>query len=141
MEKPITSLKELYAERRSLRADLYEQEEFVRKNFDNPMATVTSILSLLRWSSEKYGEPEKVVKQNILLKLSVLVLPLAVNTFALKKSGLLLKSLMVLLSVKAADKTNTQMLSTVGEKIKHLFGKKEPGFKAYRKPGSSGNLY
>jgi len=123
MQLPIKNTTELRNEIYRLQGLEREQAIALKARFSSPGAVFSTVLSLFPKSENNHGGglTNKLFHQDFIGLISRLVLPIALNRTLFKKSGVLVKTIVGILSQKASHYINEDSVSSVWDKVKHLF--------------------
>ncbi|MES2810594.1 MAG: hypothetical protein V4619_18305 [Bacteroidota bacterium] len=111
----------------------------LKKRFSSPGAIFSTVISLFSGDGSD-DKNEGIFKQDFLGLISRFVLPLALNNTLFKKSNFLVKTIVGLVSQKASGFISEDAVSGLWDKAKglfgkipHLFDKKKPEVKSFKK--------
>lgn len=121
MTLPIRNTVELRDEIYRLKGVEAEQSSELKKRFDSPGAVFSTVMSLFPRSDDKEDKNSSLFNQDFIGLISRFVLPIALNKTLFKNSGLLVKTVVGLVSQKASHYINEDSVGDVWGKVKHLF--------------------
>lgn len=130
----IAHREELRAEIRRLTDQEDEQRIALKNRFRSPVSIFNSILTLFPKSSAAQGVPDlKFFQQDFLSLISRFLLPLTLNKTLFRRSGILVKMLVALISQKAAAHITEETVEKIFERGGALIAK----LRSAKQPASS----
>lgn len=122
MELPVNNINDLRAEIARLKGLKAQQSVALKARFSGPAAIFSTVLSLFPGSATADGiKHAGLFKQDFLGLLSRFVLPITLNKTLFRKSNFLVKTIVGVLSQKAASYVSEDSVSGVWSKAKNLF--------------------
>ncbi len=126
MEKNFKTLAELQMEIEVLKVQNFKQEELIKASLSKPVEIYRSIKSLVQSANQKTNNGLDFVKNDLISGVSSLIVPVLLNGVLFRKSGVFVKSLVWILSRKAAKQVNADTFSGIVEKAKSFISDKIP---------------
>ena len=101
-----------------------EKGEALKKNFNSPMAIISSVFSLLNSNNQQASDKDGgIFKQDFFGLLSRVALPFALNKTLFRNSNFIIKTLVGLVSQKASHYISEDTVEGAVDTAKGLFGK------------------
>lgn len=122
MDFQIKNVEDLREEISRIRIIQEQQGVALAKRFNSPSAIFSSIMSLINSGSNNDGDKQpSIFNQDLLGLLSRIVLPVTLNKTVFKRSNILVKALVGLLSQKASNYISGDAVHTIWDKAKSIF--------------------
>lgn len=133
MEKNFKNLAELQAEIEVLKVRQFQQEEFIKDSFKRPMAVYHSIKRLMNTANTRTNNGLDFIKHDLISGVSRLVLPAIMNGVFFKRSNVIIKSLVWILSQNMAKKVDGEAITGVVDSAKKFITEKIPALFSKKK--------
>lgn len=122
MALPIKNSGDLKSEIARLKGLEHQQAAQLKQHFSSPGAIFSTIMGLFSNTDDKKEDKNaSLFNQDFIGLISRIVLPIALNKTLFKHSGLIVKTLVGLLSQKASHYINEDSVSGVWDKAKSIF--------------------